>query len=127
MSESVLDLEAIKDRHSVPAKKWGPGGVVSREWLAQNEVLELVAEVERLRQAIRDAGFAIMRTSGGLSIHDVSDKAKADEERTTQVISENIDLREELRSLVERVEMAGWHRSETEAARGLLLRGDKSE
>lgn len=55
-----------------------------------------VAERDRLREAIRDAGFSIMQTSGKWSIHDVSEKAKAQEEaddaKTTEVINENITL-----------------------------------
>lgn len=45
-----------------------------------------------LRRAIKEAGFEILKASNGWSIHDVSKKAKYDEERTTAVIRENIDL-----------------------------------
>lgn len=36
----------------------------------------VTAERDKLREAIRAAGFAVMETSGAWSIHDVSEKAK---------------------------------------------------
>jgi len=53
---------------------------------------EAVSEAEKLREAIRDAGFSVMQTSGRWSIHDVSNLADAEREKTNQIISENIDL-----------------------------------
>ncbi len=71
----------------------------------------LQQEVVKLREAIRDAGFAVMQTSGKWSIHDVSEKAKAqaafDDKRTTELIMENIRLEKELsetRACVTRLE-----------------------
>lgn len=55
-----------------------------------------VSEADQLKAAIRDAGFGIMQAGGRLSIHDVSQKALADEERTAEVIAENIDLNMQL-------------------------------
>lgn len=52
----------------------------------------LLAERDKLRDAICDADFVVMETSGKWSIHDVSEKAKADDERTAEVIMRNIDL-----------------------------------
>jgi hypothetical protein len=53
---------------------------------------EAVSEAEKLREAIRDAGFSVMQTSGRWSIHDVSKLADAEREKTNEIISENIDL-----------------------------------
>ena len=53
---------------------------------------DVVSEAQKLREAIRDAGFSVMQTSGRWSIHDVSKLADAEREKTNQVISENIDL-----------------------------------
>lgn len=49
-------------------------------------------EVEKLREAIKNAGFGIMQTSGVWSIHDVSEHHKKDQERTQEVIMYNIEL-----------------------------------
>jgi len=53
---------------------------------------EPLSEAEKLREAIRDAGFSVMQTSGRWSIHDVSKLAEAEQEKTNQIIGENIDL-----------------------------------
>ena len=53
---------------------------------------EEVSEAEKLREAIRNAGFSVMQTSGRWSIHDVSKLAEAEQEKTNQIIGENIDL-----------------------------------
>ena len=50
------------------------------------------SEAAKLREAIRDAGFEVMQTSGRWSIHDVSKLGIAEQERTSEIISENIDL-----------------------------------
>lgn len=59
------------------------------------EIRDLRAERDKLREAIRDAGFSVMQTSGKWSIHDVSERAAADENRTAEVISRNIELEAE--------------------------------
>jgi hypothetical protein len=53
---------------------------------------DLEAERDHLRRAIRDAGFAVMETSGKWSIHDVSEKAKADDAVTMRVATGNVYL-----------------------------------
>ena len=57
-------------------------------------------EVAKIRAAIKRAGFAVMQTSGDWSIHDVSAKAKIDEERETRLISEHLDMLLMLKALV---------------------------
>lgn len=49
-------------------------------------------EVAKLRDAIRRAGFAVCQTSGDWTIHDVSEYAKQEEDRTTEIIMTNIKL-----------------------------------
>lgn len=51
-----------------------------------------MSEADKLREAIRDAGFSVMQTSGRWSIHDVSKFAEAEQEKTNQIIGENINL-----------------------------------
>lgn len=60
--------------------------------------VETTAET-KLREAIRDAGFAVMETSGKWSIHCVTDAAKQAEEVEGRLIAENIDLAEHVRTL----------------------------
>lgn len=67
----------------------------------EDRITAIREERDQLRQAIRDAGFGVMQAGGKLSIHDVSEKAKADEEETAQVIAENIDLQIEVNRLKE--------------------------
>lgn len=50
------------------------------------------AENAKLRAAIKDAGFAVMETSGAWSIHDVSEKGKVDEARELEVATKNVTL-----------------------------------
>lgn len=69
-------------------------------------VMEGEADAEaKLREAIRDAGFAVMETSGKWSIHCVTDEAKrqreVDEQHTAHIINENIDLSAQVRLLRE--------------------------
>lgn len=60
---------------------------------AQNHaVVPVLSEAEKLREAIRDAGFEVMQTSGRWSIHDVSELGIAEQEKTAEIICENIDL-----------------------------------
>lgn len=61
-----------------------------------NETIAAVqAERDALLAAIRSAGFAVMQCSNGLSIHDVSQKAAEDDQRTAEVIAKNINLEAE--------------------------------
>ncbi len=64
-------------------------------------VADLVTERDQLRTAIRLAGFAVMETSGQWSIHDVSRLGLLDEERTGEVISQNVTLRLGLKRALE--------------------------
>ena len=57
-----------------------------------SEEIDAVSEADKLREAIRDAGFSVMRTSGRWSIHDVSELGKAEQAKTDEVLRENIDL-----------------------------------
>ena len=56
-------------------------------------------ERNRLREAISDAGFSVMQTSGRWSIHDVSELAKAEQAKTDEIISQNIDLEIKVKKL----------------------------
>lgn len=60
-------------------------------------ILKLKADVERLRSAIRRAGFAVMETSSDWSIHDISELAKNDEKRTAEIIIRNLELEAEVK------------------------------
>jgi hypothetical protein len=62
---------------------------------------ELEKRIADLEAAIAAAGFGIMQTSAGLSIHDVSERAKADDEKTAALIVRNIDLEAALRPLAD--------------------------
>lgn len=71
------------------------------------------AEIAQLRGAIRKAGFSVMETSGDWSIHDVSEHGKAEEQRTAEIITHNLDLedavetlRAAVTSVVERINFA---------------------
>ena len=77
-------------------------------WLSR-KLAALTAERDKLRGAIRLAGFQVMETSGDWSIHDVSEQAKVDEERTAEVIVQNIEL--EARATAAEAEVARWKKS----------------
>lgn len=68
------------------------------------EVERLKEENEKLRAAIRRAGFAILQASNQWDICDVSEKAKATEAKTTEIIVENIELGIKLDAAEKRVE-----------------------
>lgn len=74
-------------------------GDLPKDWPVFAEYLK--DELDKLRQAISDAGLAVMQTSGKWSIHDVAGKftaqAKYDEAKTDEVIMENIELKKKLR------------------------------
>lgn len=53
---------------------------------------ELRAEVAKLRDAIRRAGFQVCQTSGDWTIHDVSEYGKAEEARSLEVATRNVEL-----------------------------------
>lgn len=52
----------------------------------------LEAERDKLRDAIRRAGFSVCQTSGDWTIHDVSELGKREQEKTAEVIVENMEL-----------------------------------
>lgn len=56
-------------------------------------------ENRKLREAIRDAGFAVMQTSGKWSIHCVTEKARRAEEVEDRLISSNLDLELQVQEL----------------------------
>ena len=76
------------------------------DWSCIVRDIETEWERNRLRRAIRDSGYAVMRTSGGWSLHDVSEAAVREQERTLEVINENLDLRSENRILSARLSAA---------------------
>jgi len=57
------------------------------------------SEAEKLREAIRDAGFSVMQTSGRWSIHDVSKLAEIEQAKTNEIIGQNIDLEIKVKKL----------------------------
>lgn len=59
------------------------------------------AEALKLRAAIKAAGFAVMETSGAWSIHDVSERGKAEEAKSLEVAMENVHLSVEAKRLRE--------------------------
>ncbi len=63
----------------------------------------LKEELDKLRQAVADAGLSVMQTSGKWSLHDVSGKfatqARYDDDKTTEIIMENIELKKKLREM----------------------------
>lgn len=71
----------------------------------EDRITAIRGERDRLKEAVKDAGFSVMRTSGKWSIHDVSEKAKVEEEQTANVIAENIDLQIEVKRLKEAVKV----------------------
>lgn len=62
------------------------------KWALWADFLKLREEVKQLRNAIKQAGFAVMETSGDWSIHDISELGKREQEKTMEVISQNVDL-----------------------------------
>lgn len=56
-------------------------------------------ELQKLRGAVRDAGFSVMQTSGKWSLHYCSEAAKKAEEVEGRLISRNIDLERRVREL----------------------------
>lgn len=75
-----------------PAEMFPPTGKTAAEEL-------LIREVTQLRGAIARAGFAVMQTSGDWTIHDISKAHERDQKRTDAVISDNIDLKVQVREL----------------------------
>lgn len=49
-------------------------------------------ELWKLKKALRDSGYGILRASNGWSIVDVSEKAKEVEEAERRTINQNIDM-----------------------------------
>lgn len=71
------------------------GNELSEVDVPRADLLALVAlakEAEKLREAIRAAGFAVMETSGPWSIHDVSERGKAEEAKSLEVATRNVEL-----------------------------------
>jgi len=76
---------------------------------------DLRAEVAKLRDAIRRAGFQVCQTSGDWTIHDVSEYGKAEEARSLEVATRNVELElqvERLTGQVNRLRELGTHPSE---------------
>lgn len=72
----------------------------------ESGIIPSFSEAEKLREAIRDAGFSVMQTSGRWSIHDVSELAKAEQAKTDEVIRQNIDLEIKVKQLESAVKEA---------------------
>jgi len=49
-------------------------------------------ELERLKEAIRTSGYAVLKASNGWSIHDVSEREKALAERELETVNDNIHM-----------------------------------
>lgn len=60
---------------------------------------DLEEKYRKLRQAVHVAGFGIMETSGAWSIHEVTDRAKAQEAVDLRIANEMVDLQVENRKL----------------------------
>jgi hypothetical protein len=60
------------------------------DYQRDNEALR--AERDKLRDAIRRAGFEVCQTSGEWMIHDVSEYGKAEEAKSLEVANENVTL-----------------------------------
>ena len=97
---SDQELNALREWLEHKNQQYPPNRSVDAE-----ECLKLLNELTALKKAVRDAGFGILQASNGLSIHDVSEAAKAEEAKTAEVIAENIDLKlanERLRAVARR-------------------------
>jgi hypothetical protein len=68
----------------------------------------VISEALKLREAIRDAGFEVMQTSGRWSIHDVSEQAMAKQEKTAEIIGQNIDLEIKVSNLLAHLRHMIW-------------------
>lgn len=68
--------------------------------------MDQIEEAVKLREAIRDAGFTVMQTSGRWSIHDVSELGIAEQEKTKEIICENIDLEIKVKRLEDAIKEA---------------------
>lgn len=78
------------------------GGESNNPWANALDVLrDACAERDKLREAVRAAGFAVMETSGAWSIHDVSERGKAEEAKALEVATRNVDLEVEVAKLRE--------------------------
>jgi DNA repair exonuclease SbcCD ATPase subunit len=79
----------LERREEATRYKWMAVRMAMKAWRERDE-----ARIERhkLRDAIQRAGFAVCETSGDWMIHDVSEHAKAEEEKVAAVINRNIDL-----------------------------------
>ena len=93
-----VDIEAIEDNVERLGKDGGPIHI-SLDLIGRMcaELRALREERDRLRSAIKRAGFGVCQTSGDWSIHDVSELGKAEESRTLEVINQNIELESLLR------------------------------
>ena len=105
LEAEVAELRTPKIAVQETPKQWSTAQAPTLESIAATaRQITTAEENKKLHEAIRDAGFEVMKTSGKWSIHDVSEKAKADEQQTAEVIAENIELEAEVARLREGVE-----------------------
>ena len=117
MIRSALGLGPQTDLAKVLAHIEG----TRREWAeraskAEREAAEARRELEaargerdKLREAIKRGGFAVMQTSGAWDIYDVSEKGKAADAKSLEVATENVELSVELKRLRTPRPLNDWH------------------
>lgn len=86
-------------------------------------------ERNRLREAISDAGFSVMQTSGRWSIHDVSKLAEIEQAKTNEIIGQNIDLEIKVKKLEATINEACevFKTSDAERLEGVYKARDEAE
>jgi len=70
---------------------------------AAEKVRSLRVERDKLRDAIRRAGFQVCQTSGDWTLHDVSEYGKKEEARSLEVATRNVDLELQVERLTRQV------------------------
>lgn len=94
LSQVPGDLVRLYVRLSILRADVSDRGRRSTGGVSESDVSKEAAmsEAEKLRSAIRRAGFGVCETSGDWTIHDVSEQGKAEEKRTLEVINQNVEL-----------------------------------
>ena len=93
--------------------------IVRHELTQQFGALETLADnYHKLNAAVGRAGFAVMRTSGDWSIHNISEHGKQADAKSLEVANANIELGFAIRKLRKLVERAcdGWLPAESDIA-----------
>lgn len=90
----AAELIASVERQLTKWRIWFPNED-SEVNVPRADLLALIAqaqEADKLRAAVRSAGFAVMETSGAWSIHDASERGKAEEAKSLEVATRNVEL-----------------------------------